>query len=93
MINTNWFTSRGLKVLAYQTTTIAKVKDSLDKEPITVLAACPSAGKTVISIYSIEEYLHDNPNHKVLVLAHGTTVLRTQYHDVLEEELTKRIIF
>ena len=52
---------------------------------ITVLAAAPSAGKTLMTIYVIEEYLKQNPNHKVLVLAHGTTILRTQFHDVLEE--------
>jgi hypothetical protein len=45
-MNNNWFESRNLKVLAYQTETINKVKDSLSSQEITVLAACPSAGKT-----------------------------------------------
>ena len=81
----NWFESRNLKVLAYQTETINKVKDSLSSQEITVLAACPSAGKTIMAIHCIEDFLQKNPNSKVIVLAHGTTVLRTQFHDVLEE--------
>ena len=81
----NWFESRNLKVLAYQTETINKVKDSLSSQEITVLAACPSAGKTIMAIHCIEDFLLKNPNSKVIVLAHGTTILRTQFHDVLEE--------
>ena len=81
----NWFESRNLKVLAYQTETINKVKDSLSSQEITVLAACPSAGKTIMAIHCIEDFLQKNPNSKVIVLAHGTTILRTQFHDVLEE--------
>jgi superfamily II DNA or RNA helicase len=81
----NWFESRNLKVLAYQTETINKVKDSLSSQEITVLAACPSAGKTIMAINCIEDFLQKNPNSKVIVLAHGTTILRTQFHDVLEE--------
>jgi superfamily II DNA or RNA helicase len=81
----NWFESKNLKVLAYQTDTINKVKDSLSSQEITVLAACPSAGKTIMAIHCIEDFLQKNPNSKVIVLAHGTTVLRTQFHDVLEE--------
>jgi superfamily II DNA or RNA helicase len=85
MIITNWFESRGLRVLKYQTDAIQKVKDSLEIREKTVLAACPSAGKTIMTIYCLEDYLKDNPNHKIMVLAHGTTILRTQFHDVLEE--------
>jgi len=84
-MNNNWFESRNLKVLAYQTDTINKVKDSLSTQEITVLAACPSAGKTIMAINCIEDFLQKNPNSKVIVLAHGTTILRTQFHDVLEE--------
>lgn len=36
-----------------------------------------------MTIYIIEEYLKQNPNNKIIVLTHGTTVLRTQFHDVL----------
>jgi superfamily II DNA or RNA helicase len=86
---TNWFKFRGLRVLNYQTDVINKVKDSLSKQEVTVLAACPSAGKTISAIYIIEDYLKQNPTHKVLVLAHGTTVLRTQFHDNFEDVYSK----
>lgn len=80
-----WFKSRGLRILNYQTDVINKVKDSLNKQAVTVLAACPSAGKTITAIYIIEDYLKQNPSHKVLILAHGTTVLRTQFHSNIED--------
>jgi hypothetical protein len=82
-MNNNWFESRGLKVLNYQSDSITKVQDSLIVNEKTVLAACPSAGKTLMTIYIIEEYLREHPDHKIIVLAHGTTILRTQFHDVL----------
>jgi len=88
-MNNNWFESRGLKVLKYQDDAITKVQESLKQREITVLAACPSAGKTLMTIYMIEEYLNENPTHKVMVLAHGTTILRTQFHDVLVENKPK----
>ena len=84
-MNNQWFESRGLRVLTYQSEAIAKVQESLGQREITVLAACPSAGKTLMTIYMMEEYLRENPNHKIMVLAHGTTILRTQFHDVLKE--------
>lgn len=84
-INSNWFTERNLRVLDYQQNTITKVFDSIKERDITVLAASPSAGKTLMTIFVIEEYIKANPNAKVLVLAHGTTILRSQFHDVLVE--------
>ena len=84
-MNNQWFESRGLRVLTYQSNAITKVQESLKQREITVLAAAPSAGKTLMAIYIMEEYLRENPNHKVMILAHGTTILRTQFHDVLEE--------
>jgi superfamily II DNA or RNA helicase len=82
-IQTDWFTKRGLRVLNYQTEVLIKVKQSLQSQEVTVLAACPSAGKTIMVINTIEDYLAQNPSHKILVLAHGTTILRTQFHDNL----------
>jgi superfamily II DNA or RNA helicase len=82
-MNNKWFESRGLRVLDYQSDSITKVQDSLIVNEKTVLAACPSAGKTLMTIYIIEEYLREHPDHKIIVLAHGTTILRTQFHDVL----------
>jgi superfamily II DNA or RNA helicase len=81
----NWFKNRNLRVLNYQTGVLAKIKTSMSKQEITILAACPSAGKTIMSIYAIEEYLIEHPLAKVLVLTHGTTILRTQFCEVLDE--------
>jgi len=84
-MNNNWFESRGLKVLKYQDNAISNVQKSMGEREMTVLAAAPSAGKTIMAINIIDNYLLNNPNHRVLVLTHGTTILRTQFHDVLEE--------
>lgn len=81
----NWFTNRKLKVLKYQTDVLGEIKTSMSKQEVTILAACPSSGKTIMSIYTIEDYLSQYPTHKVLVLTHGTTVLRTQFCEVLDE--------
>ena len=51
-----------------------------------VLGMCPNAGKTTTSISLIKEALDSGKVKKVLVLAHGTTVLRTQYFEKLKEE-------
>lgn len=82
MYNEKWFTSRILEILGYQKITINKVWDSLHKQEITILAACPSSGKTLMVIQIIEEYIKENPDHKILVLAHGTDVLRSQFYNV-----------
>ena len=81
----DWFTYRGLKVLKYQSEVLQKIEKSMQNQEVTVLAACPSAGKTIMSIYSIEDFLSQNPGARVLVLTHGTTVLRTQFCEVLDE--------
>ena len=49
-MNNNWFISRSLKVLNYQNDVISRVQDSLNHDSITVLAAAPSAGKTLMAI-------------------------------------------
>jgi superfamily II DNA or RNA helicase len=80
-----WLKERNLNQLNYQRIAIESVEKSLREEKITILASAPGSGKTMMSIYIIEKYLEANPNHKVLVLAHGTTVLREQfYKDIVE---------
>ena len=83
----NWFESRGLRTLDYQLDILEnKLPQSLaENQKPTVLAACPSAGKTLMSIAFLDSYLQDNPDHRVLVLTHGTTILRSQYLQVLKE--------
>ena len=81
MYNQDWFLTRGMKYFPDQEEAINLTWDSLIKNPITVLAACPGAGKTIMSVFIIEQYLIQNPEHKVLVLTHGLSVLRSQYHE------------
>jgi|ERR1035437_7723694 superfamily II DNA or RNA helicase len=85
MTTKNWFIEKGLRVLDYQQKAIVDVQESINKREVTILAACPSAGKTLMTINIIENYLKKNPLNKILVLTHGTTILRTQFHDVLNE--------
>jgi superfamily II DNA or RNA helicase len=40
-----------------------------------VLASAPSSGKTEMAIWIIEQYLKQNPNSRILILAHDTKVL------------------
>ena len=49
-----------------------------------VLAISPGGGKTEISIYVIQEYLKENPEHRVLILTHSTNVLLYNYSDRLD---------
>jgi superfamily II DNA or RNA helicase len=77
---TQWFETRNLKQLGYQSEKMQDVITSIANQELpTVFAACPSAGKTLMSICMIDTILKDNPNFRVLVLAHGTNVLRSQY--------------
>jgi hypothetical protein len=46
MLMKEWFEGRGLKILNYQTATINGITESLNDNEVTILAACPSAGKT-----------------------------------------------
>lgn len=81
-----WFSTRALKILNYQRDILLnKIPNSLETNKLpTVLAACPAAGKTIMAIYIIEWYLIQNPGSRVLILTHGTTVLRTQFIQELE---------
>lgn len=77
-----WFASRNLKQLGYQSQKMQEVITSIANQELpTVFAACPSAGKTLMSICMVDTILQDNPDFRVLVLAHGTNVLRSQYYE------------
>lgn len=52
---------------------------------VAVLAAAPNSGKTIMAISWMEKYLHDNPSHRVLVLAHNQRQLRDQFHEEIIE--------
>lgn len=77
-----WFTQSGRKVIDYQTEKIIESINSLNNQNLpVVMGACPSAGKTIMSIYIANYYI--NQGLKVLVLTHGTKVLKTNYSDSL----------
>lgn len=82
-----WFSERNLLNLEYQVDFINnKIPASLKNNKFpTVLAACPSAGKTIMSICFIEKYLVENEGARVLVLTHGTTILRSQYAEEVKK--------
>lgn len=80
-----WFESKGMNVLKYQQNALADIEASMDKREITVLAATPTAGKTAMSINVIEEFLENKSDAKILALTHGTSVLRTQYYDDIDD--------
>ncbi len=92
MTTKNWFESRGLKVLDYQQKAIADVQQSMLNREITVLAASPTAGKTFMTICIIDELFQKNPNAKVLILAHGTEILRSQFHNDIEDINNRKMV-
>ena len=74
-------TQKPLDERSYQNKIIEKVKQVHLTNQTPVIAACPSAGKTVMSLRIIKNYLQARPGGRVLVLAHGTTVLRDQFYE------------
>jgi superfamily II DNA or RNA helicase len=65
----------------YQTTAATEVlKNALNKSfKASILAACPNAGKTTISHIILNKYVQIYPQSNIVVLTHGTNVLREQY--------------
>ena len=74
-----------LKLRPYQIKTINKIKSIHQaNSKIPVLAACPGAGKTIMSLTVISDYIKANPTAKILVMPHGTIVLRNQYLNAMQ---------
>jgi len=71
---------------SYQDKLVGEVYELIKTDPSggAVLAATPGAGKTNMAIEIIKRFLRDNPTSKVLVFAHGQTVLREQFYERLE---------
>ena len=83
---TQWFKSRNLESRKYQIESLQKTDQKIKSESLpTVLATCPGGGKTLISICYIDYYLQQNPEARVLVLTHGTAILRSQYVQNIQE--------
>lgn len=88
----DWFQSRNLRFLDYQFSSLNKINDNLHSEALlSVLAACPSAGKTLMSIFYIDQFVKENPKAKVLVLTHGQTILKSQYANNLHKYVSNKL--
>jgi superfamily II DNA or RNA helicase len=81
----NWFHDRNLQIWEHQQRILNNDFTKLDELIPLVIGAVMGAGKTITSIAGLDKYLMDNPLFKVLVLAHGTKVLRTQYATEVEK--------
>lgn len=68
------------KLRDYQEECIKKLDEKYKKTDKVVLSICPSGGKTTTAI----QYANRN-KYKTMVLAHGTSVLRSQWGDALNE--------
>jgi len=65
----------------YQTKALEDINRLFADHEKVVLASAPGSGKTVIAI----EFIKQNPSLKVMILPHGTNVLKTQWHNQLTE--------
>lgn len=68
---------------SYQAGLEAQCVTHLESGPGVVLAAAPGAGKTDMAINVVGHWLSTRPDDKVLVLAEGQTLLRSQFADRL----------
>jgi len=83
-----------LELLKYQKPLVDQVLQYLPHGAV-VLAASPGSGKTQMAIQVIIETLKANPNAKILVLAHGTTILRENFSDRIRKyfsDLSKEVV-
>lgn len=65
----------------------AVLADVAARAPKVVLAAAPGSGKTLMACHILHEALRRGLARRVLVLAHGTNVLRQQFADDAAREL------
>lgn len=54
-----------------------------------VLAACPSAGKSTIIIYALNEFFKKHPNKRVVISTHNQNILKTQMLETFSEPHVK----
>jgi len=73
----DWFDKRNFDKVGYQQQ-ILSYKLIFDGKPL-ILAVSPGGGKTLMSIAAIDKYCKENPTHRVLVLTHAQTILRSQF--------------
>ncbi len=76
------------KLRDYQERSLAEVKELFKTNKEVVLAMCPGGGKTATALKLAEQ-----TNGKVLVLAHGTTVIKRQWKQRIKDyEIKKKDI-
>lgn len=69
-----------LKLRPYQERAIEELNKKFKTTNKVVLSLCPSGGKTVTALYYALEH-----SKNALILAHGTSILRTQWKNRIEE--------
>lgn len=70
-----------MELRTYQSQMISTIKSDISAgQELIVMAMCPNSGKTFTSIKLVEDLLDSGSFKKVLVLAHATTVLRSQFY-------------
>lgn len=80
------YKSRRLELRAHQIPVEEQALAYLEAgDQAVILAACPGFGKTETSISFIGSVLARNPDWRVLVLTHGTSVLRTNFSERMEK--------
>lgn len=60
---------------------LLKIKKDLQNHTLSLLSMCPGGGKTITSLIEIQKFAKNGK--KVLILAHGTNVLKSQWADVM----------
>lgn len=79
---------------SYQEALVERVIKTLYRNHKAVLAACPGAGKTHMTLEIVKRFLQDKPDAKILILTNGQVLLRNQWHAFLTEKgLRHGIIF
>lgn len=69
-----------MKLYTYQKKALEKLREQFKTHDKVVLAICPGGGKTFTSLQFAKEF-----KGKTLVLAHGTSQLRTQWNENLDQ--------
>ena len=57
-----------------------------------VLAACPSSGKTIMSVDMCIKLIESGKANRILVLAHSTTVIKSNFYEECEKFIQKKYV-
>ena len=73
----------------YQKTIVNNITSNILNGKPMVLGAAPASGKTIMSVITIIDLINSGKISSVLILTHGTTVLRTNFVDELVNHIDK----